>query len=258
MNVGSNPIGVAVGVDGTKVYVTNYESDTVSVIDTASSTVTSTVPAGFHPGGVAVSEDGTKVYVTNEFSNTVSVIDTVTNTVIDTVNVGTSPWGVAVSPDGTKVYIVNEEGSVSVIDTNTNNVTATVNIGKGLIAFGKFMSFVPTSIPACNFSTIYGYSFNDSNTNKKMDTGEYGLSSITINLNGYDTCKGKLIGKTTKTNSTGFFEFRDVDPGVYVISENFIIGWLPTTDAAYTLTIPSNSTIIREDFGSRIFVNKQI
>jgi YVTN family beta-propeller protein/parallel beta-helix repeat protein len=254
VTAGSSLIGIAVGVDGAKVYVADYENDTVSVIDTATNTVTATVPAGSRPGGVAVTPDGTKVYVTNEFGNTVSVIDTATNNVRDTVNVGTSPWGVAVSPDGTGVYVVNEDGTVSVINSNTNNVTATVNLGRGLIAFGKFINYTPTSIPACNFSTIYGYSFNDSNINKKMDTGESGLSSTTINLNGIDTCKGKLISKTTKTNLTGFFEFKDVDPGVYAISESFVFGWLPTTDAAYTLTVPSNSTSIREDFGSRIFV----
>ena len=88
-------------------YVTNSEDNTVSVIDTATNTVTATVPVGSYPWGVAVSPDGTKVYVANEGSNTVSVIDTATNTVTATVDVGINPLGVAVSPDGTKVYVTN-------------------------------------------------------------------------------------------------------------------------------------------------------
>ena len=49
------PIGIAVTPDGTKVYVANYaESDTVSVIDTATNTVTATVNVGKYPVGVAI------------------------------------------------------------------------------------------------------------------------------------------------------------------------------------------------------------
>ena len=254
VSVGSNPIGVAVSLDGTNVYVTNYDSNTVSVIDTATNIVTATVKVGSRPGGVAVSPNGTNVYVTNEYGNNVSVIDATTNTVKATVPVGNSPWGVAVNPDGTKVYVVNEDGTVSVIDTNTNKVTATVDVGRGLIAFGKFIGPIPVPMSACNTSTIYGYSFDDSNLNKKRGTGEAGLSNMTINLNGYDTCKGKLISTTMNTNSTGYFAFKGVNPGVYVISESFVIGWLPTTNVAYTLTVPSNSKSIRKDFGNSKFV----
>ena len=50
---------------GTKVYVANLGSNTVSVIDTATNTVTDTVNVGSYPRGVAVNPDGKKVYVTN-------------------------------------------------------------------------------------------------------------------------------------------------------------------------------------------------
>jgi hypothetical protein len=33
-----------------------------------------------------------------------------------------------------------------------------------------------------------------------------------------------------------------------------VFGWLPTTNAAYTLTVPENSTSIRKDFGNNKFV----
>ena len=70
-------------------YIANSNSDTVSVIDTASNTVTATVAVGTQPFGVAVNPAGTRVYVTNLSSNTVSVIDTASNTVVATVAVGT-------------------------------------------------------------------------------------------------------------------------------------------------------------------------
>ena len=58
--VGSHPIGVAVAPDGKHVYVTNFFSDTVSVIDTGSNTVMATVPVGRVPEAVAVTPDGTQ------------------------------------------------------------------------------------------------------------------------------------------------------------------------------------------------------
>ncbi|MFD5428331.1 beta-propeller fold lactonase family protein, partial [Streptomyces sp. NPDC127084] len=124
------PQVVAVSPDGTRAYVTNLSSNSVSVIDTATNTVSATIAAVGTPFGVAVSPDGTRIYVTNVGANTVSVIDTATNTVIATVAVGTEPFGVAVTPDGTRAYVTNGNATtVSVIDTATNTVIATVAVG---------------------------------------------------------------------------------------------------------------------------------
>ena len=60
--VGAGPVGVAITSDGTKVYVANSSDNTVSVINTATSAVTSiNVGAGSGPFGVAVTPDGSKV-----------------------------------------------------------------------------------------------------------------------------------------------------------------------------------------------------
>ncbi|MCC4769119.1 PGF-pre-PGF domain-containing protein [Methanosarcina sp. DH2] len=115
-------------------YVTNYDSNAVSVIDTVTNTITTVVNVGAYPWGVAINPEGTKVYVAKADGN-VSVIDTVTNNVTATVEVGSSPYGIAVSPDGTKVYVTNNGNlkfpgkTVSVIDTANNTVTATINVG---------------------------------------------------------------------------------------------------------------------------------
>ncbi len=76
---------------GPQAYITNFSDNTVSVIDTASNTVTATVPVGAGPRGVAVNPAGTFAYVANRFSNNVSVIDTASNTVVATVPVGRLP-----------------------------------------------------------------------------------------------------------------------------------------------------------------------
>jgi YVTN family beta-propeller protein len=142
----SNPYGIAVSPDGTKLYVvvnddypTYKDYPTVMVINTKTNTITATVPVGAAPGllnGIVVTPDGTKAYVANtDVGNTgadhqVAVIDTATNTVTATVLVGNVPDGVAVTPDGAKVYVSNRyDSNVSVIDTATNTVTASVPVG---------------------------------------------------------------------------------------------------------------------------------
>ncbi len=121
---GSNQVAVA-----PRVYVANFDSDTVSVIDVSTHTVIATIPVGSRPFGVAVKPDGTRVYVTNYGGNTVSVIDASTHTVIATIPVGAKPAGVAANPDGTRVYVANEgSNSVSVIDTSTHTVVDTIPV----------------------------------------------------------------------------------------------------------------------------------
>ncbi len=131
ISVGSNPIGVVIDPNGTKIYVVNAYSNDVSIIDTATNKITATVPVGSSPQGIAVSPNGTKVYVANHNSNNVSVIDTSANTVVSTLNTGKYPEGVAVSPDGKKIYVTNYgDNTVSIIDTATKAVIATVSVGK--------------------------------------------------------------------------------------------------------------------------------
>jgi YVTN family beta-propeller protein len=130
--VGSNPIGVAINPNGTKVYVVNARSSDVSVIDTATNSVVATVRAGNFPQGIVVSPNGKKVYVTHRYSNNVSVIDTGENTAVSTLNTGKSPAGVAVSPDGKKLYVTNyEDNTVSIFDTTTKTVITTISVGRG-------------------------------------------------------------------------------------------------------------------------------
>ena len=107
----------------------------MSVIDTATNTVTGTISSGIGiaPRGVVVTPDGSKVYITNAGSASVSVIDTATNTVTATIPVGFAPNGVAVSPHGRRIYVVSDllPGAVWVIDTTMDTVIATIPVGDG-------------------------------------------------------------------------------------------------------------------------------
>src|SRR5580704_4998269 len=119
-------------------YVTNSSSGNVSVIDTATNMVVTTVTVPFGANGVAVTPDGRHAYVADDNfvgQGTVSVIAAASNTVAATIPVGRFPNGVAVTPDGAHAYVTNLGtspfflGTVSVIDTATNTVVDTINVG---------------------------------------------------------------------------------------------------------------------------------
>src|SRR5271170_6734249 len=66
-------------------YVTNLDSNNVSVINTATNTVIATIPVGDGPTYLSITPDNTLIYVSNQNAGppgTVSVISTASNTVI--------------------------------------------------------------------------------------------------------------------------------------------------------------------------------
>ncbi|MGH6848551.1 MAG: Ig-like domain-containing protein, partial [Methylocella sp.] len=131
--------GVAVTPNGTKVYVANTGDNTVTVIATANDQVVTTIPVGINPFGVAVTRDGTKVYITNDHDNTVSVIATANDQVVTTIPVGAQPMGVAVTPDGTMAYVANGGGGTVSVINTATSVTTTIPVGNGPAAFGNFI-----------------------------------------------------------------------------------------------------------------------
>jgi outer membrane autotransporter protein len=143
LGAGNEPFGVAVTPDGRSVYITNFATNTVSVIATATNTViVSSIPVGISPEGVAITPDGRFAYVANFGSGTVSVINTATNAVA-TISVGGAPQGIAITPNGNFVYIANQsDNTVSVINTITNQVVSipvgSTPVGVAITPDGRF------------------------------------------------------------------------------------------------------------------------
>ena len=95
---GSRPMSVKVAVNGKRIYVSNGRAGTVSVLDSRTYELLSTIQVGVRPWGMALSPDGKFLYTANGPSNDVSVIDLETNKEIARVGAGMSPWSVAVVP----------------------------------------------------------------------------------------------------------------------------------------------------------------
>lgn len=170
VGIGRRPTGVAVTPDGAKIYVTNRLDNTVSVIDTGTNLVTTTIAVGLEPAGLAISPDNSRVFVVNTRGNSVSVIDVALDMVVDTVAVGNGPESIAVSPDGARAYVTNaidntvaEVGgpktlTIAKVGTGTGTVTSTpAGIACGPTCQARFPVNTPVTLAAIAGSTsVFG------------------------------------------------------------------------------------------------------
>jgi YVTN family beta-propeller protein len=122
VTVGYGTTSAAVSPKSDIVYVASLFTNKVSVIDTATNTVKTTIKVGSLPEAVALTPDGSKLYVSN--SGTVSVIETSTDRVSATLKL-TGAGLSAVSPDGASLYLPDSNG-LQIISVANNQITATI------------------------------------------------------------------------------------------------------------------------------------
>ena len=174
IGTGLHPHTCIVGADRKHLYVTNWGSRSVSVIDTATHRRVQDVTVGVRPNDLALAPDG-RVFVACAGDNTVHVIPTTkleklgdaasparrlwagTREIISTSLYpqsleGSTPVGLAVSPDGKALFVVNaDNNNVMVVDIS-NRLTEeahergdTISLVNGFIPVGWYPTAVAVS-----------------------------------------------------------------------------------------------------------------
>ena len=111
ISVGGIPQRVAITPGGDEVYVTSLESNTVSVFETTTYKVTSTIAVHGQPGPIVVAQDGLHVYV-GHGDGGITVIDARTK-FARWVDVGNGPVrDLALTRDGRSLYIAAEHSGL--------------------------------------------------------------------------------------------------------------------------------------------------
>jgi YVTN family beta-propeller protein len=90
------PMGLALSLDASKLYVSSGRGHKVFVVDTATNQPTGSFEVGQRPWGLALSPDGKTLFTANGPSNDVSVVDLATQTVTKKIKTTGGPWGVLV------------------------------------------------------------------------------------------------------------------------------------------------------------------
>jgi len=126
ITVGPAPMDVAtVKSHGGLAYVSNFDSNTVSVIDTRHNQVIDTVTVGTAPSPVVASPDGRFVYVGTQAS--IAVIDTGTQRVVREIGTDDAAFALEISPNGQFLYgDSGGSGPVTVFDTRSGAAIRTV------------------------------------------------------------------------------------------------------------------------------------
>jgi len=124
--VGSGPMDVC--TDGSSVFASCSEDNTITVIDAVSYTVVGTIDVGNHPVGLYYDPGYDLVLAACYDTDEVWIIDASSFTVIDSINVGDGPWAMCVS--GNFAYTANRiDGTVSVVSLDSLNVLTTLDTG---------------------------------------------------------------------------------------------------------------------------------
>lgn len=134
---------------GSKVYLTEFRSGTVGVINAADNRVTGHIPVPKGAHGIAAAADGSRVFVSSDESSVISVIDPAADRVIGTIPTGKQPHGLAASPDGRFVFAcVFGDDQVLEIDPQRLSVVRTFDApGPHNLAPGKDALYVAAQKP---------------------------------------------------------------------------------------------------------------
>ncbi len=128
--VGSQPFGVAVDPLIQEVYVTNTQSNNVTVINGTSQTPVASVDVQTQPEGIAFDPANGTLFVADNGSNNVTVIHASNRAILANVSVGQSPTGVAWDNSTNRIFVTNRgSGSVTVLDGGTHRVITTIAVG---------------------------------------------------------------------------------------------------------------------------------
>jgi YVTN family beta-propeller protein len=153
-----DPGAIVVTPNGEKVYVANFAAHNVSVIATATNTVTATVTIGAgetgKPIALAVTPNSAHVYVADQGNSKIDDITTSSNTVTSTITVGSmvdanvaaggDPNILAVTPDGSKLYLASYTGhGVQDIATSSDTVTSTISLFESATANPNALALTP-------------------------------------------------------------------------------------------------------------------
>ncbi len=157
--VGESPQQVFWNPTSNKVYVSNEQAGTVTVIDGATNQVRATIRVADYPFEICHNSVMNKIYVVSGESNRLNVIDGVGDTLITKVSVSGYPCRMAFNATMNKLYVAcPDDGRVAVVDGASNDVTNTV-----AVRYSAALLWVPTK------NRVLCYTDMDEDTVKAID-----------------------------------------------------------------------------------------
>jgi len=129
----SRPYALCYNSTDDKVYVADYNTDSVTIINGATNAIITTISTGDQPYAFCYNSTDNRVYCLNTgAAQNISVIDGASNVIVATIPAGPYAQQLCYNPQDNKVYCSNMYGNnVTVIDGAANSVIDTVPTGSG-------------------------------------------------------------------------------------------------------------------------------
>jgi YVTN family beta-propeller protein len=127
---GIRPLEIVTNEETNIIYVRNFLSHNISVIDGTTNSVIATIKPGDDLDAIVLNPLTNMVYTTtNSVHNRIYVIDGTTNSVVDTIETGGSYTAICIDTETNRIYTADKaENQVSVIDCNTNSLINTIHV----------------------------------------------------------------------------------------------------------------------------------
>lgn len=252
VGVGRRPKFVAVNPATNRVYTSDYDGGTVTVVDGNTNVTMGTIKVGTGPYGIAVNSTTNRIYVANRNSDNITVIDGNSNTILANIGLGlgVQPWMLAVNPTNNRIYVTtpdNEAYNLVIIDGKSHKTLYTMKVGRKLRE-GISVNPRTNRIYVTDLAEDYAYIIEDPPEGADPYggpwTGEY-FSTPT------------LAGSPTFTRKDNYinFDWATGSPDTIIPFDNFSVRWTGEIDFPATGKYTFYMTV---DDGGRLYVDDQL
>jgi YVTN family beta-propeller protein len=130
--VGARPQGGVLSHDGGRIYLTNSDGNSISIIDTAKNAVVGEIAAGKGPGRVALTPDGKTLVYNLQMGEAVGFADVASRKQTATVPLGGRPLSLTLSADGRTAYAgVQDQDKVFVLSVPERKIVQVIRTPEG-------------------------------------------------------------------------------------------------------------------------------
>ncbi len=146
--------------------------------------------------------------------------------------------------DGSYMFTNLANGTYNVTEgmqagwTNVSPMSQQVTINGTDMMKVNFTNQPPSNVTPPNVTVptfnISGFKINDTNGNGVWDSGEMGIENWNINL--LNATNGTQIANTS-TDASGFYQFMNLAPGSYNVTEEMKDGFIPTNATSSMITV---------------------
>ncbi|MFS8162483.1 YncE family protein [Lacticaseibacillus rhamnosus] len=179
---------------GKVAYVTNTDSNDISVVDLQTSSEINRIAIGDSPrGAMAIDKKRGLGFVSNCAGNTISVVDLVKGRELDRITVGLAPRGVDISPDFNLLFVANSGSkSVSIVDLDQLSVVATLDVQRNPRQLQVTKDGALVVVPNFGSSSVSVLQIDYDNPNHSKNIGNVILGGDKCPYHAYPDEEGRL------------------------------------------------------------------